>query len=70
MTKEIQARYSSFIRTGTPNPSSSSYAAWAQSGTSDVSALKLGGTGNQPAEACDPAFWGNTIQYDYQIYGL
>ncbi|KAF8605434.1 alpha/beta-hydrolase [Ceratobasidium sp. AG-I] len=70
LTQEIQARYSSFIRTQNPNPSSSTYAAWAQSGTSDVAALKLGGTGNVPAEACDPSFWGNTAKYDYQIYGL
>lgn len=70
MTQEIQARYSSFMRTGTPNPSSSTYATWTQSGSPDVAALKLGGTGNQPAEACDPSFWGSAVQYDYQIYGL
>lgn len=70
LTQEIQARYSSFIRTGVPNPSTGSYAAWAQSGSSDVAALKLGGTGNRAAEACDPSFWGASVLYDYQIFGL
>ncbi|KAG8745605.1 hypothetical protein FRC10_007496 [Ceratobasidium sp. 414] len=70
LTQEIQARYSAFMRTGSPNPSAGSYAAWAQSGVSDVAALKLGGSGTQPAEACDPSFWGNLVQYDYQIFGL
>ncbi|KAG8712136.1 hypothetical protein FRC11_000948 [Ceratobasidium sp. 423] len=70
MTQEIQSRYSSFIRSGVPNPSSGSYATWAQSGSTDVAALKLGGTGTRPAEACDPSFWGAQVQYDYQVYGL
>ncbi|KAL5636494.1 hypothetical protein ACGC1H_000451 [Rhizoctonia solani] len=70
MTQELQSRYSSFIRSGVPNPSSGSYAAWAQSGSTDVAALKLGGTGTRPAEACDPSFWGAQVAYDYQVYGL
>ncbi|ELU45421.1 crystal protein [Rhizoctonia solani AG-1 IA] len=70
LTQEIQSRYSSFIRSGVPNPSSGSYAAWAQSGSTDVAALKLGGTGTRPAEACDPTFWGSQVPYDYQVYGL
>ncbi|KAG9091813.1 hypothetical protein FRC06_000364 [Ceratobasidium sp. 370] len=70
LTQEIQARYSAFMRAGSPNPTAGSYAAWGQSGVSDVAALKLGGSGTQPAEACDPSFWGNAVQYDYQIFGL
>ncbi|QRW02175.1 Carboxylesterase family [Ceratobasidium sp. AG-Ba] len=68
LTQEIQARYSAFMRTG--NPNAASRASWAQSGSADVAALKLGGSGNQPAEACDPSFWGNAVPYDYQIFGL
>ncbi|CAE6527925.1 unnamed protein product [Rhizoctonia solani] len=70
LTQELQSRYSSFIRSGVPNPSSGSYATWAQSGSTDVAALKLGGTGTRPAEACDPSFWGTQVPYDYQVYGL
>ncbi|CAE6451204.1 unnamed protein product [Rhizoctonia solani] len=70
LTQEIQSRYSSFIRSGVPNPSSGSYATWAQSGSTDVAALKLGGTGTRPAEACDPSFWGAQVLYDYQVYDL
>ncbi|CEL63797.1 Carboxylesterase 1D OS=Mus musculus GN=Ces1d PE=1 SV=1 [Rhizoctonia solani AG-1 IB] len=70
LTQEIQSRYSSFVRSGNPNPSSSSYATWAQSGNTDVAALKLGGTGNRAPEACDPTFWGAQVLYDYQVYGL
>ncbi|KAJ1309162.1 hypothetical protein OPQ81_004833 [Rhizoctonia solani] len=70
LTQEIQARYSSFIRSGVPNPSSGSYATWTQSGNTDVAALKLGGTGTRAPEACDPSFWGAQVPYDYQVYGL
>ncbi|KAH7343287.1 Alpha/Beta hydrolase protein [Rhizoctonia solani] len=70
LTQELQARYSSFIRSGVPNPSSGSYATWTQSGSTDVAALKLGGTGTRAAEACDPSFWGSQVLYDYQVYGL
>ncbi|KAG8681718.1 hypothetical protein FRC09_017298, partial [Ceratobasidium sp. 395] len=51
LTQEIQARYAAFMRTGVPNPAPGSYATWAQSGSTDVAALKLGGSGTRAAEA-------------------
>jgi hypothetical protein len=66
----MQARYKAFLNTGNPNPSGSSFAKWAPATTSDVHALTLGGSGEVAAGACDPSFWGNAIQYDYQVYNI
>ncbi|THH28826.1 hypothetical protein EUX98_g5362 [Antrodiella citrinella] len=68
LTKEIQARYSSFLRSGIPN--AFGYANWPLSTTSDVHAIQLGGSGEAPVGACDPTFWGDAIPYDYQTFDI
>lgn len=67
----MQARYKAFLNTGNPNPSGSSYATWnAATSASDVSALLLGGTGTEAVGACTVDFWGDELQYDYQVFGI
>ncbi|TCD70982.1 hypothetical protein EIP91_000890 [Steccherinum ochraceum] len=68
LIKEVQARYSSFLRTGVPN--ASGYANWAPATSNNVNALQLGGTGSVPVGACDPSFWGDAIPYDYQLFDI
>lgn len=68
LTTEMQARYKSFLTSGNPNPSG--YPAWAPATTTDVHALTLGGSGEVAAGNCDPSFWGQAVQYDYQFYNL
>jgi carboxylesterase type B len=70
LTKEMQARYSTFMRTGNPNPSDSSYATWSAVSGTDVPALLLGGSGTASIGACQPSFWGVDPQYDYQVYDI
>ncbi|KZT26637.1 alpha/beta-hydrolase [Neolentinus lepideus HHB14362 ss-1] len=70
LISEMQARYGAFFRTGNPNPSGSSLANWQAAGTSDVNAILLGGSGHAPVGACDPSYWGDAVQYDYQVYGI
>ncbi|KAF8844425.1 alpha beta-hydrolase [Paxillus ammoniavirescens] len=67
---EIQARYKSFLYTGNPNPCDSSYANWQAAGTSNVNAILLGSSGLAPVGACTPTFWGQSVQYDYQVYDI
>ncbi|KIJ69164.1 hypothetical protein HYDPIDRAFT_172623 [Hydnomerulius pinastri MD-312] len=67
---EMQARYKSFLYTGNPNPSGSSYVNWEAAGTSDVNAILLGSAGEATVGACTPTFWGETVQYDYQVYDI
>jgi carboxylesterase type B len=69
LTSEIQARWAKFIRDLTPNPTSGGYAAWNQASSSSLNTLKLGGSGAPDLGACDPTFWGGSVQYDYQLYG-
>lgn len=70
LISEMQARYGAFFRTGNPNPSGSSLQSWQASGTSNVNAVLLGGSGLAPVGACDPSYWGEAVQYDYQVYGI
>lgn len=64
----MQARYKAFLTTG--NPNTAGYATWAPATSSDVHALQLGGSGEATVGACDPSFWGDAVQYDYQYYGI
>lgn len=66
----MQARYKSFLYSGNPNPSDSSYANWQVAGTSDVNAILLGSSGEAPVGACTPSLWGKSVPYDYQVYGI
>ncbi|EGN95639.1 hypothetical protein SERLA73DRAFT_95197 [Serpula lacrymans var. lacrymans S7.3] len=67
---EMQARYQSFMTTGNPNPSGSSYSNWGVATTSDVNAILLGASGLAPVGACTPSFWGTSVEYDYQVYNI
>ncbi|KAJ7149352.1 alpha/beta-hydrolase [Mycena filopes] len=72
LTREMQARYKAFLSSG--NPNSAGLAPWAAATAGDVHAKQLGGTpspsGEVPVGACDPAFWGKAVDYDYQVYGI
>ncbi|KAJ7633008.1 alpha/beta-hydrolase [Roridomyces roridus] len=73
LTIEMQARYKAFLATGSPN--AAGYSTWTPATTSDVHAHQLGGSssapsGEIPAGACDPSFWGAQVQYDYQVFGI
>ncbi|KAK7038100.1 carboxylic ester hydrolase [Favolaschia claudopus] len=72
LTTEMQARYKAFLTTGSPNAAGLS--SWTAATTTDVHAHQLGGTpspsGEIPAGACDPSFWGSAVQYDYQVFGI
>ncbi|GLB34794.1 putative alpha beta-hydrolase [Lyophyllum shimeji] len=68
LVAEMQKRYKAFIANG--NPNADGLANWAPATTSDVHALKLGGSGEVAVGACDPNFWGQGVQYDYQVYGI
>lgn len=68
LVTEMQQRYKAFITTGHPNVPGLS--TWTAATTSDVNALPLGGTDSVVVGACDPSFWGNDVQYDYQIFHI
>ncbi|KAF9527033.1 Alpha/Beta hydrolase protein [Crepidotus variabilis] len=63
---ETQSRYKNFLANGNPNPSGLS--AWPAATSSNVHPKLLGGTGEATVGACDPSFWGSSVQYDYQYY--
>ncbi|KAG6833658.1 hypothetical protein H0H87_002854 [Tephrocybe sp. NHM501043] len=65
---EMQQRYKAFIATGDPNVAG--LPTWTQATSSDVHPLPLGGAGPVVVGACDPSFWGEGVQYDYQVYGI
>ncbi|KAH7889529.1 Alpha/Beta hydrolase protein [Phlebopus sp. FC_14] len=67
---EMQARYKSFLYTGNPNPAGSTYANWQAAGTSDVNAILLGSPDEASIGACTTTYWGQTVPYDYQVYGI
>jgi len=68
LTAQMHQRYKAFLRTGDPN--TAHMEAWKPSTTSEVHAILLGGTGMAHIGACDPSFWGEAVQYDYQVYGI
>ncbi|KAF7341746.1 Carboxylic ester hydrolase [Mycena sanguinolenta] len=69
---EMQARYKAFLTTGSPNVAG--LLPWTAATTTDVHARQLGGTptpsGEVPAGACEQSFWGDSVDYDYQVYGI
>ncbi|KAJ7572059.1 alpha/beta-hydrolase [Mycena floridula] len=65
---EVQARYKAFLNTGNPNVGG--LRTWTKAGTSNVNAYNLGGTTAIPVDACTPTFWGDAVQYDYQIFDI
>ncbi|EMD38209.1 hypothetical protein CERSUDRAFT_113358 [Gelatoporia subvermispora B] len=68
LTKEMQARYSSFLRTG--NPNTDSFATWTPATTDDVHPLLLGGSGEASVGQCTTSYWGDFVQYDYQVFDI
>ncbi|KAF7331245.1 Carboxylic ester hydrolase [Mycena kentingensis (nom. inval.)] len=68
LTAEMQTRYRAFMQTGNPNVPGLSE--WKGATSTNVFAKNLGGDGVYPVGACDPAFWGEEVQYDYQFYGI
>lgn len=67
LTTEVQARWSAFIRTGNPNVSGKpTWSSVPSSGA--ITALNLGGSSPIDVGACDPAFFGASVPYDYQVY--
>ncbi|GJJ12326.1 hypothetical protein Clacol_006567 [Clathrus columnatus] len=65
LTQELQARYSSYIRTSIPN--ALGYPEWQLATSTDVKTLNLGGQPPIPTGACTPTFWGDEILFDYQV---
>ncbi|KAF7311334.1 Carboxylic ester hydrolase [Mycena kentingensis (nom. inval.)] len=72
LTKEVQARYRAFLTSGSPNAPGLS--PWPVATSGSVHPHQLGGlpspSGEVPAGACTPEFWGAAVQYDYQVYGI
>ncbi|KAI0636657.1 alpha/beta-hydrolase [Trametes polyzona] len=68
LTKEMQARYSNFLRNGDPN--ASGFAKWEVAGTDNVNAINLGQDGLATVGACSTSYWGNFVQFDYQVFNL
>ncbi|KAF8163428.1 Alpha/Beta hydrolase protein [Crassisporium funariophilum] len=66
LTDEMQKRYKAFLTNG--NPNAAGVATWAPATTTDVNPLLLGGTGETAVGACDPSFWGQSVEYDYQYF--
>ena len=68
LVTEMQARYKSFLYTGSPN--AAGYATWDVAGTDNVNAINLGATGLADVGACNTSYWGSFVQYDYQVFDL
>ncbi|TRM59289.1 Alpha/Beta hydrolase protein [Schizophyllum amplum] len=66
LTKEVQARYKAFMQGG--NPNANGYSQWKKATTNDVRPFNLGGDSTIDVGACDPSFWGDAVEYDYQVY--
>ncbi|KAI0748574.1 alpha/beta-hydrolase [Daedaleopsis nitida] len=68
LVKEMQARYSNFLHTGSPN--ANGFTTWNVAGTDNVNAINLGAPGMADVGACNTSFWGNFVQFDYQVFNL
>ncbi|KAF8965211.1 Alpha/Beta hydrolase protein [Flammula alnicola] len=66
LTTEMQKRYKAFLTNG--NPNAAGVPTWTPATGTDVHPLILGGSGEVAVGACDPNFWGSSVQYDYQFY--
>jgi hypothetical protein len=66
LTTEIQKRYKAFLANGNPNVAG--VATWTPATATNVHPILLGGSGEATVGACDPNFWGSSVQYDYQFY--
>lgn len=68
LTREMQARYSNFLHTGSPN--ANGFTTWNVAGTDNVNAINLGQPGMATVGACNTSYWGNFVQFDYQVFNL
>lgn len=68
LINEMQARYKAFLTTG--NPNTDSYPTWTEATSTTIDALELGGSGNYAAGACNVTYWGEYVEYDYQVYDI
>ncbi|KAF8892430.1 Alpha/Beta hydrolase protein [Infundibulicybe gibba] len=68
LISEVQRRYKAFLATG--NPNTAGLATWVPAEANNIHSLLLGGSGEAPIGACDPSFWGQSVQYDYQVFGI
>jgi len=66
LVREVQGRYKAFL--GSSNPNAAGLATWKPATKSDVRAIKLGASGTVPVGACDPSFWGASVEFDYQLF--
>lgn len=67
LTVEAQARWSAFMRGNAPSVSGKpTWNSVSSSGT--VNVLNLGGTSTIAEGACTTSYWGNVVEYDYQMY--
>jgi len=64
----MQKRYKAFLSNGTPN--AAGVPSWTRATSTNVHPLLLGGSGEAVVAACDPSFWGQAVQYDYQVFGI
>jgi hypothetical protein len=64
----MQKRYAGFLNTG--NPNANSLPNWAAATSTNVHPKLLGSSGEAVVGACDPGFWGSSVQYDYQVFGI
>lgn len=78
VSRELRARYGSFIRTG--NPNAKGYAKWSavdsKSGTAQPYVLRAGGGANGSSTVTQGqrggggcSMWGSAVQFDWQMYG-
>jgi carboxylesterase type B len=65
---EMQARYKAFLNNG--NPNAPGFEQWTAAGTSNVNAKNLGAPGLADIGSCDPSYWGQAVQYDYQVFDI
>ncbi|KAI0934568.1 hypothetical protein AcV5_006369 [Taiwanofungus camphoratus] len=65
---EMQARYSAFLRTG--NPNTGPYTTWQAATNNSVYTLELGGSSEAAVGACEVDYWGDYVQYDYQVFNI
>ncbi|EJD02246.1 alpha/beta-hydrolase [Fomitiporia mediterranea MF3/22] len=66
---QVQARLKAFFATG--SPAAYGFQNWNPVSSTNVNAMVLGDSGGlADIGACDPSFWGQAVQYDYQLFGI
>ncbi|KAF9469230.1 alpha/beta-hydrolase [Collybia nuda] len=68
LINQMQKHYKAFLNNG--NPNAAGLPTWTPAASPNVQPLRLGGPGQVSVGACDPSFWGQAAQYDYQFYNI